>query len=72
MKSLPEGCRAILLAGSNRKLTGSTWWADVGSYGRDVKVGAGAVDAQVSYLIARNRVSKNNEATTRGWDATQL
>jgi hypothetical protein len=29
LKSWPEGCRAILLAGAKRNVAGNTWWQDV-------------------------------------------
>jgi hypothetical protein len=72
LESRPEGCRAILLAASNRKIGGSTWWADVGSFRKDVKVGAGAADAEASYCIACNRAARDNTAISSGWNAAGL
>ncbi|KAI5865444.1 hypothetical protein GGS23DRAFT_618491 [Durotheca rogersii] len=71
LKKWPEACRAVLLAGSNRQLANSTWWADVGSARKDSKVGAGAVDAEVSHRIALKRVTRDGSAS-RGWDANSL
>lgn len=68
----PEGCRAILLAASNRKIGGSTWWAGVGSSRKDVKVGTGAVDAEASCRIACSKVERDNTAISSGWNATGL
>ncbi|KAF8440681.1 peptidase S8/S53 domain-containing protein [Terfezia claveryi] len=71
LKSWPEGCRAILLAGSNRRdqLAGlrSTWWADV-SQGKDARVGAGAIDARASCEIAQNR-TPTGVAASCGWNS---
>jgi hypothetical protein len=72
LENWPEGCRTILLAASNRKIGGSTWWADVGSTRKDVKVGAGAVDAEASCCIACNKVERDNTAISSGWNATGL
>jgi hypothetical protein len=66
----PEGCRAILLAGANRSVSGGTWWNDV-SFGFDSKVGAGAANAYNSYAITENQVGRNGIAE-RGWDAGTL
>ena len=68
--SRPEGCRAILLAGANRSVTGGTWWNDV-SFGIDSKDGVGAANAYNSYAITENRVSRNGIAE-RGWDVGTL
>lgn len=68
----PEACQAVLLAGSNRQLTSSTWWAGVGTNPKDAKVGAGAVDAEVSYKIALKEVVMNGSAEPRGWAASAL
>jgi hypothetical protein len=72
LENRPEGCRAILLAASNRKIGGSTWWAGVGSSRKDVKVGAGAVDAEASCRIACSKVERDNTAISSGWNATGL
>ena len=66
----PEGCRAILLAGANRSVTGGTWWNDV-AFGIDSKDGAGAANAYNSYEITENRVSRNG-ISERGWDVGTL
>jgi hypothetical protein len=70
LKDWPEACRAILLAGANRSVTGDTWWNDVLS-GIDAKDGAGAVNAYQSYAITENRVVRNGIAE-RGWHAGTL
>jgi len=66
----PEACRAILLAGANRSVTGGMWWDDV-SAGIDSKDGAGAANAYQSYAIAENRVLRNG-ISQRGWDVGSL
>jgi hypothetical protein len=43
LKSWPEGCRAILLAGASKNVVGNTWWVDR-SAGVDASDGSGAVD----------------------------
>jgi hypothetical protein len=71
LKSWPEGCRAILLAGATRNVAGNTWWIDRVA-GVDASDGSGAVDALESVRIARSRSSRNNSATRRGWDVGTL
>jgi hypothetical protein len=71
LKSWPEGCRAILLAGATRNVAGNTWWVDRVA-GVDASDGSGAVDALESVRIARSRSSRNNTATRRGWDVGTL
>lgn len=71
LKSWPEGCRAILLAGATKNVTGSTWWKDV-SDDVDASDGSGAVNAYESYLITKNRKFRNNVASQRGWDVGTL
>jgi len=71
LKSWPEGCRAILLAGATRNVVGNTWWVDRVA-GVDASDGSGAVDALESVRIARSRSSRNNTATRRGWDVGTL
>ena len=71
LKSWPEGCRAILLAGATRNVVGNTWWVDRVA-GVDASDGSGAVDALESVRIARSRSSRNNTATHRGWDVGTL
>ena len=71
LKSWPEGCRAILLAGARRNISGNTWWNDV-STGNDASDGSGAVDAEESIDITKRRRSRNASATQRGWDVGTL
>ena len=71
LKSWPEGCRAILLAGASKNVTGNTWWADR-SAAVDAGDGTGAVDALESVRIAQNRRSRGAAATRRGWDVGTL
>ena len=71
LKSWPEGCRAILLAGANRNITGDTWWNDRNA-GVDGSDGAGAVDALESVRIAQKRRTRDSAATMRGWDVANL
>jgi hypothetical protein len=71
LKSWPEGCRAILLAGASKNVSGSTWWVDR-SGGVDGSDGAGAVDALESVRIAKSRRSRNASGTRRGWDVGTL
>jgi subtilase family protein len=71
LKSWPEGCRAILLAGATRNVVGNTWWVDRVA-GVDASDGSGAVDALESVRITRSRSSRNNTATRRGWDVGTL
>lgn len=71
LKSWPEGCRAILMAGATKNVTGSTWWDDV-TDDVDAADGAGAINAYQSYLITKSRQSRNNKASVRGWDVGTL
>jgi hypothetical protein len=71
LKSWPEGCRAILLAGASRNITGNTWWVDRNA-GVDASDGSGAVDALESVRIAQSRRTRNAAATRRGWDVGTL
>ncbi len=71
LKSWPEGCRAILLAGAKRNVTGQTWWRDVVA-DVDASDGSGAVDALEAVNIAKQRRSRNTAATGRGWDVGTL
>jgi hypothetical protein len=71
LKSWPEGCRAILLAGAKRNITGQTWWQDVVA-NVDASDGSGAVDALEAVNIAKQRRSRNAAATGRGWDVGTL
>jgi hypothetical protein len=67
LRSWPEGCRAILLAGAGRNVSDSTWWQDIVS-SVDGSDGAGAANALESHRIVQNRRSRNAAATRRGWD----
>ena len=71
LKSWPEGCRAILLAGARKNVSDSTWWQDVVN-NVDASDGSGAVNAYESYLITKKRKSRNNSASQRGWDVGTL
>jgi Subtilase family len=71
VKTWPEGCRAILLAGAKRNVVGNTWWQDVLA-DNDAADGSGAVDALESVRIAQLRRGKNAAATQRGWNAGSL
>lgn len=71
LKSWPEGCRAILLAGAKRNIAGQTWWQDVVA-NVDASDGSGAVDALEAVNIAKQRRWRNAAATMRGWDVGTL
>lgn len=71
LKSSPEGCRAVLLAGARINVRDATWWANVASP-VDARDGVGAVDAAESVRIARQRVTPNSDAAQRGWDMNLL
>ena len=71
LKSWPEGCRAILLAGASKNVSGNTWWSDR-SAAIDATDGSGAVDALESVRITRSRRTRGAVATRRGWDVGTL
>jgi hypothetical protein len=71
LKSWPEGCRAILLAGAKRNVAGQTWWQDVVA-NVDASDGSGAIDALEAVNISKQRRSRNAAATGRGWDIGTL
>jgi hypothetical protein len=71
LKSWPEGCRAILLAGATKNVVGDTWWQDVVD-DDDASDGGGAVNAYESHQIVKNRRSRNAAPTRRGWDVGTL
>jgi hypothetical protein len=71
LRSWPEGCRAIMLAGAKRNVAANTWWNDVLAH-VDASDGTGAVDALESVSIAKQRRSRNAAATARGWDVGTL
>jgi hypothetical protein len=71
LKSWPEGCRALLLAGAKRNVVANTWWQDVLAHA-DASDGTGATDALEAVNIAQQRRSRNAAATQRGWDVGTL
>lgn len=71
LKSWPEGCRAILLAGAKRNIANNTWWQDVVA-NVDASDGTGAVDALEATNIAKKRRSRNAAGTSKGWDVGTL
>jgi Subtilase family len=71
LKSWPEGCRAILLAGASNNVSGATWWSDR-SAGTDASDGSGSLDALESVRITKNRRSRGAPGTRRGWDVGTL
>ena len=71
LKSWPEGCRAILLAGAKKNVAGKTWWQDVVA-DVDASDGAGAVDALEAVAITKQRRWRNASGTTKGWDVGTL
>ena len=71
LKSWPEGCRAIMLAGAKRNIAGNTWWQDVVS-SVDASDGTGATDSLEAFHIAGSRRSRNAAGTRRGWDVGTL
>ena len=72
LKFWPESCRAILLASSNSKITGSSWWAIVGSLRQDIKTGAGSLDAEAAVRIAQKNIQRDSDAIHSGWAYEQL
>ena len=71
LKSWPEGCRAILLAGAKRNVANNNWWQDVVA-NLDASDGTGAVDALEATNIAKQRRSRNASGTAKGWDVGTL
>jgi len=71
LKSWPEGCRAIMLAGAKRNIAGNTWWQDVLGH-VDAADGTGAVDALEAINIAKTHRGRNDSAARRGWDIGTL
>jgi hypothetical protein len=67
LKSWPEGCRAILMAGAWRNPFGGTWPADRAA-GVDARDGAGALDSAAAVAIARNRRTPGSPGRRDGWD----
>lgn len=71
LKSWPEGCRAIVLAGARRTPGADSWWTDVQQHD-DASQGAGAIDALESLDITRSRLGRDAKATRCGWDVGTL
>ena len=71
LKSWPEGCRAILLAGAKRNVQDDTWWKDVVT-NVDGADGTGAVDALESLRVSGLKRNKNAAPTRRGWNVGSL
>jgi hypothetical protein len=67
LRSWPEGCRALLLAGARRNVSDSTWWQDVIA-GIDASDGSGSANALESFRITQNRSRPNGRPARRGWD----
>jgi hypothetical protein len=67
LRSWPEGCRAILLAGATTNIVDSTWWQDVAG-GTDAADGSGAANALEAHRISESRTSRDAPASRRGWD----
>jgi hypothetical protein len=71
LRSWPEGNRAVLLAGATLNVSGNTWQQDMLA-GVDASDGSGALNAEESVEIARNRKFTNNSASMRGWNVGTL
>lgn len=73
LKNWPEGCRAILLAGTARKPTLGTWEHGI-SAGLDQADGAGTlnVDRSVRIALAGETPPGISGAKRRGWDVGRL
>jgi hypothetical protein len=71
LQSWPEGCRAILLAGASKNVSGNTWWTDRNA-AVDAADGSGSVDALESVRITQSRRTRGAVATRRGWDVGTL
>ncbi len=67
LRSWPEGCRAILLAGATTNIVDSTWWRDVAN-GTDADDGSGAANALEAHRISEQRAARGAPARRRGWD----
>jgi hypothetical protein len=67
LRSWPEGCRAILLAGAWRNPSGGTWRDDLVA-GVDAADGSGALDSHAAVRIARHRERRGGDGARRGWD----
>lgn len=71
LKSWPEGCRAIQLAGAKLNPDGGIWWSDL-SGGSDALDGTGALNTLNAVRIAEQRKGRNNSPAPRGWDVGTL
>ena len=71
LKRWPEGCRAIVMAGSRRTPGSQAWYSDVQA-DVDRAQGAGAMDAFESLAITRSRRAPGSPATRCGWDVGTL
>ncbi|SEH03517.1 Subtilase family protein [Nonomuraea solani] len=71
LRSWPEGCRAILLAGADRNPSGAAWQDDLAAH-VDGSDGVGALNGYNSLEIARDRRSSGAGASARGWDVGTL
>jgi hypothetical protein len=71
LRSWPEGCRAIALAGARRTPGADTWLTDVQQH-EDASQGAGAIDARDSLDITQSRRWRDAPATRCGWDVGTL
>lgn len=71
LRHWPEGCRAVLLAGATRNVSGSTWWQDVVA-SKDASDGSGSVDALESHRIAASRRFPTSAPSQRGWNIGSL
>lgn len=67
----PEGCRAILLAAAGPRHRARTWWQDIVDHVDGVD-GAGALNAEEGFEVAKRRSAKNAVPTPRGWDVGEL
>lgn len=72
LKSWPEGCRAILLAGAGRNIVGGNWNQAATSSTTDGIDGSGALDTGEAAQIARVRSRRGSTAVRRGWDVGML
>ncbi|MEV0616294.1 S8 family serine peptidase [Nonomuraea sp. NPDC050404] len=71
LRSWPEGCRAILLAGADRNPSGGAWQDDLAAH-VDASDGVGALNGYNSLEIAQVRRSSGAGASARGWDVGTL
>ena len=71
IKTWPEACRAIILAGARDNITNGEWFPDVKA-NIDARDGSGIIDALRSAEVAPVRRTKNSPATYLGWDGSYL